>query len=164
MSKFDKVMIESAKLWAEQSYCVKKKVGVVLAIDDRIIATGYNGTVSGQPNVCEIETKCEHCNEDGKIWITDQKYIDCGICHGTNIKLKTSNFTVHAEQNVIAYCAKEGIATKDTTMYVTLSPCSLCAKLIVQAGIKRVVFIERYKDTNGLKFLKDCGVKVKQHG
>lgn len=133
MNKYDETMLATAKLFGELSYCVKAKVGAVIARDGRILATGYNGTVSGHDNCCEIE-------------------ID-GV-------LKTSPFTVHAEQNVISYCAKNGISTDDATMYITLSPCQLCAKLIVQAGIKRVVFLDLYKDTSGLKFLKDCNIEI----
>ena len=133
MNKYDETMLATAKLFGELSYCVKAKVGAVIARDGRILATGYNGTVSGHANCCEIE-------------------ID-GV-------LKTSLFTVHAEQNVISYCAKNGIPTDGATMYITLSPCQLCAKLIVQAGIKRVVFLDLYKDTRGLKFLKDCNIEI----
>ena len=133
MNKYDETMLATAKLFGELSYCVKAKVGAVIARDSRILAIGYNGTVSGHDNCCEIE-------------------ID-GV-------LKTSPFTVHAEQNVISYCAKNGIPTDDATMYITLSPCQLCAKLIVQAGIKRVVFLDLYKDTSGLKFLKDCNIEI----
>ena len=133
INKYDETMLATAKLFGELSYCTKAKVGAVIAKEGRILATGYNGTVSGHDNCCEIE-------------------ID-GV-------LKTSPFTVHAEQNVISYCAKNGIATDGATMYITLSPCQLCAKLIVQAGIKRVVFLDLYKDTSGLKFLKDCNIEI----
>jgi len=152
MSKFDKAMIETAKIWAQQSYCVKKQVGAVLASDDgRIIATGYNGTVSGQPNVCEIEV----ANPNYGKRITQDTCIPK--------ILKTSDFTVHAEQNVLAFCAKDGISTDGATMYITLSPCATCAKFMVQAGIKRVVYLEKYKDLSGVKFLGDCGVEVQQY-
>lgn len=133
INKYDETMLATAKLFSELSYCIKAKVGAVISRDGRILATGYNGTVSGHDNCCEIE-------------------ID-GV-------LKTSPFTVHAEQNVISYCAKNGISTDGATMYITLSPCQLCAKLIVQAGIKRVVFLDLYKDTSGLKFLKDCNIEI----
>ena len=133
MNKYDETMLATAKLFGDLSYCTKAKVGAVIARDGRILATGYNGTVSGHDNCCEIE-------------------ID-GV-------LKTSPFTVHAEQNVISYCAKNGIPTDGATMYITLSPCQLCAKLIVQAGIKRVVFLDLYKDTSGLEFLKDCNIEI----
>lgn len=136
MNKYDKVMLETAILFGNLSYCEKKKVGAVIAKDGRILATGYNGTVSGFDNQCEIE-------------------ID-GV-------LKTSPFTVHAEQNVISYCAKNGIATDGATMYITLSPCSLCAKLIAQSGIKRVVYLDNYKDTSGIDFLQQCGIQVCQY-
>lgn len=133
MDKYDEAMLATAKLFGNLSYCIKAKVGAIIARDGRVLATGYNGTVSGHDNCCEIEI---------------------------NGVLKTSPFTVHAEQNVISYCAKNGISTYGATMYITLSPCQLCAKLIVQAGIKRVVFLDLYKDTSGLEFLKDCNIEI----
>lgn len=138
MKKYDKVMLRTARLFSNLSYCEKKKVGAVIAKEGRILATGYNGTVSGFDNQCETYDFIEN-------------------------KLVTSPFTIHAEQNVLMYCVKNGIATNNTSMYITLSPCETCAKLIVQAGIKRVVYLEKYKDTSGIKFLKDCGVEICQY-
>lgn len=133
MNRYDKVMLETAILFSNLSYCEKKKVGAVIAKDGRILATGYNGTVSGFDNQCETYDSI-------------------------NDKLVTSPFVIHAEQNVLMFCAKHGIATDGTTMYITLSPCETCAKLIVQAGIKRVVFLELYKNTDGILFLQQAGV------
>ena len=133
MNKYDKVMLRTARLFSNLSYCEKKKVGAVIAKDGRILATGYNGTVAGFDNRCETYDFIEN-------------------------KLVTSPFVIHAEQNVLMFCAKHGIATDGTTMYITLSPCETCAKLIVQAGIKRVVFLDYYKNTAGILFLQQAGV------
>lgn len=135
MKRYDKTMLATAKLFSELSYSEKKKVGAVIAKDGRILATGYNGTVSGFDNTCETYSMLED-------------------------KLVTSPYVIHAEQNALMFCAKNGIPIDGTTMYITLSPCDTCAKLLVQAGIKRVVFLEYYKDLGGLEFLKAAGVEL----
>ena len=135
MKRYDKVMLATAKLFGELSYSEKKKVGAVIAKDGRILATGYNGTVSGFDNTCETYDFLED-------------------------KLVTSPYVIHAEQNALMFCAKNGIPTDGTTMYITLSPCATCAKLLVQAGIKRVVFLEYYKDLGGLEFLQLAGIDL----
>lgn len=135
MKRYDETMLATAKLFGELSYSEKKKVGTVIAKDGRILATGYNGTVSGFDNTCETYDFLED-------------------------KLVTSQYVIHAEQNALMFCAKNGIPTDGTTMYITLSPCATCAKLIVQAGIKRVVFLEYYKDLGGLDFLRLAGVDL----
>lgn len=135
INRYDETMLATAKLFGELSYCEKKKVGALIAKDGRILATGYNGTVSGFDNVCETYDSIED-------------------------KLVTSPYVIHAEQNVLMFCAKNGIPTDGTTMYITLSPCSTCAKLIVQAGIKRVVLLEYYKDLGGLQFLREASVEL----
>jgi len=135
MNRYDETMLATAKLFGELSYCEKKKVGAVIAKEGRILATGYNGTVSGFDNQCETYDFLED-------------------------KLVTSQYVIHAEQNALMFCAKNGIPTDGTTIYITLSPCSTCAKLIVQAGIKRVVFLEYWKDLGGLDFLRLAGVDL----
>lgn len=125
-------MVITAFTFAEQSYCKRLKVGAVLAREGRILATGYNGTISGTPNTCECE--------DGT----------------------TSDFTLHAEQNLITFCAKQGIPTNGTTIYITHSPCKQCAKLIAQSGITEVVYSQTYKDTAGIDFLQACNILVRQ--
>ena len=135
MNRYDETMLATAKLFGELSYCEKKKVGALIAKEGRILATGYNGTVSGFDNQCETYSMLED-------------------------KLITSPYVIHAEQNVLMFCAKNGIPTEGTTMYITLSPCANCAKLIVQSGIKRVVFLEIYKMLGGLEFLRDAGVEL----
>lgn len=135
INKYDETMLATATLFGDLSYCEKKKVGALIAKEGRILATGYNGTVSGFDNECETYDNIED-------------------------KLVTSPYVIHAEQNVLMFCAKKGIPTDGTTMYITLSPCSTCAKLIVQAGIKRVVFLEYYKDLGGLEFLREANVEL----
>ena len=158
--KFKKPMMETAKIWSKMSYCKRAQVGAVLSSKDgRILATGYNGTLSGQKNICEEKIyKCSYCLGHSKTPIIENG--KCSIC---NTKLKeedveieyiTNEFVLHAEQNVITYCAKNGIPTKDTILYVTMSPCKTCAKLIVQAGIKKVIYLNKYRDIEGIQFLK----------
>jgi deoxycytidylate deaminase len=218
--KYDEVMIETAKIFARLSYCEKKNVGAVLARDGRILATGYNGTISGMPNQCEdityecnfchkkvtemkdlvevhflqkvkdpykekllvtIKYECKHCGFNseatyddsdlqsmGKDGILNIEYLDT-IRNYSKSKLavtrnsKTSPFTMYAEQNIIAYCAKKGITTNGATMYITMAPDEVSAKLIAQSGIERLVYVEDYKNDKGIKFLKDCGIDVDQY-
>lgn len=122
-------MMRIAWIFAGQSYCKRRQVGAVLVKDNRILATGYNGTLSGRKNDRE---------EDG---VTLQEVL-------------------HAEQNVIAFAAKNGIPMDGCTLYVTTNPCQDCAKLLVQAGIKEVVYQEVYRDVKGIELLIDNGVKV----
>ena len=181
--KYDKVMMETAKLWSKQSYCKRLQVGAVLAKDGRILITGYNGTVHNMENICECTEKfpehtkrvdpnvedaiaCPSCHGSGEITIKGTPYKEsCQDCNGLGYVRyidKTNEFTVHAEMNVITYAAKEGIQTNGTTMYITHAPCPTCSKLIVQAGIKRVVYEDEYRKENGINFLKDCGVIIHQ--
>lgn len=132
MSKYDSALMSTAYTFAEESYATRLKVGAVLCRDGRILATGYNGTISGKPNECELP--------DGT----------------------TSDFTLHAEQNLITFCAKHGIPTNNTTIYITHSPCKQCAKLIAQSGISEVVYSQDYKDRDGLNFLTECGVTTRK--
>ena len=113
----------------QESYCGLNQVGSILTLQGRIIATGYNGTVSGDINDCE---------EDGV----------------------TKNSTVHAEQNVIAFCARNGIPTNNCHIYVSTSPCEHCAKLIIQAGIRTVKYVNEYRDLRGLELLKKAKIRV----
>lgn len=123
-------MLHVAETFAKQSQCKRKQVGAVLARDGRILATGYNGTLPGKPNSCECE--------DGS----------------------TSEFVLHAEQNLISYCARKGIPTEGTTLYITHSPCKTCSKLIAAVGIVSVIFQDYYKDIDGIEFLQDCNISI----
>jgi dCMP deaminase len=128
--KLDSRYLKMAEVWAENSYCKRRKVGALIVKDKMIISDGYNGTPSGFENICE--------DENGK----------------------TKSYVLHAEANAITKVAKSGNSSEGATLYVTTSPCIECSKLIIQAGIKRVVFIEKYRNTEGLDLLKRVGVDV----
>ena len=128
-NKLDRLMMESAKVWASASHSERLKVGSVVAVDGRIISTGYNGTPAGFSNVCEID----------------------GV---------TVPEAVHAEENAILFCAKNGLSTSGATLYTTISPCFVCAKMILVSGIRRVVYEEEYRDLAPLTFLDNAGVQI----
>lgn len=133
--KFDTVYMNIAKEIASLSYCVRAKVGAILvSADHNIISTGYNGTPKGFDN-------------------TGEELVDN--------KLVTKREVLHAESNCITKIAKSHSCSLDSKLYVTLSPCFDCAKLIVQSGIREVIYLEAYRDTSGIEFLKKCGVKVR---
>jgi len=120
--------LKMAKIWAENSYCARRKVGALIVKNKMIISDGYNGTPSGFENKCEDEN---------------------GL---------TQNYVLHAEANAITKVAKSSNSSEGATLYVTTSPCMECSKLIIQAGIKRVVFTERYRITDGLDLLTRAGI------
>lgn len=122
--------LRMARIWSENSYCERRKVGALLVKDKMIISDGYNGTPSGFPNVCETEE---------------------GV---------TFPYVLHAEANAITKVARSNNSSEGSTLYVTTSPCMECSKLIIQAGVKRVVFSELYRITDGLDLLKRAGVEV----
>ena len=161
MRKYDKPMMETAKIWSQQSYCKRLKVGAVLSKDGRILITGYNGTISKTKNSCEnITFKCKMCgfeseNEFSKCQNCDVKYVEK--------IMQTSDFVLHAEQNVITFSAKNGIPTKNCTLYITHSPCKQCSKIIAQSGIIRVVYENEYRDKEGIDFLNSVGVEVEKY-
>ncbi|MFK8037333.1 MAG: cytidine/deoxycytidylate deaminase family protein [Crocinitomicaceae bacterium] len=128
--KYDRAYLRIAKEWAKLSYCDRKKVGAIIVKDNMIISDGYNGTPSGYLNCCE--------DENGE----------------------TQWYVLHAEANAILKVAKSTQSAKGATLYVTLSPCKECSKLIIQSGITRVVFNAAYKDMSGIDFLKEYGVKT----
>lgn len=185
MSKYDKTFLKMAYIWAEESYCKRRKVGAMIAKDSRPISGGYNGTVSGTENCCEedfgtesdIETRTlteldlvedfvleakQYCEEFGLIYVDSKEIDDKIILKYRRPRIRTKPSVVHAEANAIAYAAKEGISTKDCTLYVTLSPCINCANLIIQSGIKRVVYNESYRDMSGVEHLIANGVQVEK--
>lgn len=146
-------MMKTAVIWAEQSYCKRQKVGSVISKNGRIISIGYNGTVSGSDNCCECE--CDECNGVGNL----SDGIVCKKCNGIgNI---SRNTVVHAEANALMFATKNGIKTEDCSIYITLSPCIECAKIIIQSGIKEVIYLKEYRDNQGIVFLKEQGIKVR---
>ncbi len=132
MNKFDDKYIRMAQVWAENSYCKRRQVGALLVKDRMIISDGYNGTPVGFENVCEDETGA------------------------------TKPYVLHAEANAISKVAKSGNSSDGATLYVTASPCIECSKLIIQAGIKRVVYKDEYRLTDGVDLLRRAGVEVEQ--
>lgn len=127
---FDRRYLEMARIWAENSYCKRRKVGALIVKEKMIISDGYNGTPAGFENVCEDEN---------------------------NI---TKPYVLHAEANAITKVAKSNNSSENSTLYVTTSPCMECAKLIIQSGIKRVVYCNRYRVTDGLDILKRAGIEL----
>jgi dCMP deaminase len=119
-----------AHIWAENSYCERRKVGAIIVKDKMIISDGYNGTPSGFENICEDENKT------------------------------TKPYVLHAEANAITKVAKSNNSSYGATLYVTTSPCMECSKLIIQAGIKRVVFDEKYRIIDGLEVLERAGIEL----
>lgn len=126
----DRRYLRMARIWAENSYCQRRKVGAIIVRDSMIISDGFNGTPSGFENVCEDEN---------------------GV---------TKPYVLHAEANAITKVARSNNSSQGATLYVTASPCVECAKLIIQAGIKRVVYNEVYRLTDGIDLLARAGVEV----
>lgn len=129
--QFDRSYLEMARVWAKNSYCTRRKVGALLVKDRMIISDGFNGTPAGFENICEDPSTG-----------------------------KTKPYVLHAEANAITKIARSNNSSDGATMYVTASPCIECSKLIIQAGIKRVVYSEKYRLEDGLDLLKRAGIEV----
>ena len=129
-AELDSRYIRMAQIWAENSYCKRRQVGAIVVKDKMIISDGYNGTPSGFENICED---------------------DNGL---------TKPYVLHAEANAITKIARSGNNSDGATLYVTSSPCIECAKLIIQAGIKRVVYSEAYRLNDGIELLQRAGIEV----
>ncbi|ARN77897.1 CMP deaminase [Nonlabens spongiae] len=130
--KYDTAYMRMALEWAKLSHCHRRQVGALIVKDRMIISDGYNGTPSGFENPCE--------DDDGA----------------------TKWYVLHAEANAILKTAASTQSCEGATLYITMSPCKDCSKLIYQSGIKRVVYLEAYKDDSGLQFLKRAGLKIEQ--
>jgi len=165
MFKYDTAMMETAIVWSKESYCKRNKVGAVLSREGRIVSVGYNGTISGAKNECEEIVKreevCSKCYGTGFLG----NDIICQNCINGLIQpvLKSKNTVVHAEANALMFASKNGISTDKCTLYITLSPCIECAKMIIQSGIKRVVYKEDYRITDGIDFLKEHKIDIVKH-
>ncbi len=122
--------LRMARIWAENSYCQRRKVGALVVKNKMIISDGYNGTPSGFENQCEDENNV------------------------------TKSYVLHAEANAITKLARSNNNSENATLYVTASPCIECSKLIIQAGIKRVVYGEKYRLEDGINLLKKAGIEV----
>ncbi|HAW19971.1 MAG TPA: CMP deaminase [Flavobacteriales bacterium] len=130
--RYDRAYLRLAKEWAKLSHCKRKQVGAIIVKDATIIADGYNGTPTGFENNCE--------DEEGN----------------------TKWYVLHAEANAILKVARSSNKVNGATLYLTNSPCKDCSKLVLQAGIKRLVYIDQYKDVSGLEFLKKAGLEIRQ--
>jgi len=128
--EYDRRYLEMAKIWAKNSYCVRRQVGALIVKGKMIISDGYNGTPSGFENVCEDENNV------------------------------TKPYVLHAEANAITKVAKSNNSSEGATLYVTTSPCMECSKLIIQSGIKRVVFCDKYHNTEGLQLLERANIEI----
>ncbi len=126
----DRRYLAMARIWAQNSYCLRRKVGALLVNKQMIISDGYNGTPSGFENICEDENNM------------------------------TKPYVLHAEANAITKVAKSNNSSEGATLYVTASPCLECAKLIIQSGIKRVVYCETYRIDDGIRLLERAGIEV----
>ena len=122
--------LRMARIWAENSYCQRRKVGALVVKDKMIISDGYNGTPSGFENICEDEDNT------------------------------TKPYVLHAEANAITKLARSSNNSDNSTLYVTASPCIECSKLIIQAGIKRVVYAEKYRLEDGVELMKKANIEV----
>ena len=131
-TKFDRSYLEMATVWAKNSYCTRRQVGAILVKDRMIISDGYNGTPAGFENVCEDEN---------------------GV---------TKPYVLHAEANAITKVAKSGNSSDGATLYITDSPCVECAKLIIQSGIRRVVYAREYRMVDGVDLLRRAGIQVEK--
>jgi dCMP deaminase len=129
--EFDKRYLQMAAIWAKNSYCIRRQVGAIIVKGRMIISDGYNGTPEGFENVCEDENN------------------------------KTKPYVLHAEANAITKVAKSNNSSEGSTLYVTTSPCLECAKLIIQSGIKRVVFSDLYTKNEGIALLNRAGIETK---
>ncbi len=130
VTKFDRAYLRMAQVWAGLSHCERRKVGVIIVKDRMIISDGYNGTPSGFENCCE--------DENGRtLW-----------------------YVLHAEANAILKLSRSTQSAEGATLYLTLSPCKECSKLILQAGIRKLVYIDEYSDEDGIGFLKNHGIEV----
>ena len=130
--QLDKRYLRMARIWAENSYCVRRQVGALVVKDKRIISDGYNGTPVGFENVCEDENNV------------------------------TKPYVLHAEANAITKLARSHNSSEGATVYITASPCIECSKLLIQAGIKRVVYGEKYRLDDGLNLLRKAGIDYEQ--
>ncbi|MBR0296682.1 MAG: dCMP deaminase family protein [Paludibacteraceae bacterium] len=128
--KRDHLYMKMARTWAENSYCVRRQVGALMVRDNMIISDGFNGTPSGFENICEDENNV------------------------------SKPYVLHAEANAITKIARSNNSSNGATLYVTASPCMECSKLIIQSGIKRVVYGEKYRLMDGVELLERAGIRV----
>ena len=132
--RYDKTYLNMAKEWSNLSHCSRMKVGALIVKNNMIISDGYNGTPTGFDNHCELDQDTTH-------W-----------------------YVIHGEANAILKCARTGQSCEGSTLYLTHSPCKDCSKLILQSGIKRLVYLDEYRDRSGLEFLENTGIEIVKYG
>ena len=159
---FDKNYLKIANIIAERSYAVRHKVGCLIVKNNQIISDGFNGTPAGFDNCCETMVECDLDADTLDAGAATCRFYhnDCNQCPYHHLVTKPE--VLHAEANAITKIAKSNYSSEGATIYITLSPCFDCAKLIIQAGIKRVVFQELYRSTDGIELLKKAGIEVEQ--
>lgn len=178
MNKFDKQYMKMAYVWAENSHAVRHKVGALIVKDNMIISDGYNGMPSGFDNCCEICEPQGGCQKrymeefpysngcQGELHSVVENGVAKLVCKYSDVckfaKLTTKPEVLHAEANAITKIAKSTNSSEGATLYVTMSPCIECAKLIIQSGIRRVVYNEKYRIVDGLDLLRKAGIEVEQ--
>ena len=143
--KYIKAHMETALVWAKLSHAKRRKVGSVLAREEHILSTGYNGTLAGEDNACEtvVPDYDENGNYLGDVLVTHEEVI-------------------HAEENCIIKMVRSNETTVGSSLFITLSPCKKCARLIVMAEVKEVYYLEEYRDTSGITFLEKRGIPCYQ--
>ena len=178
---FDKRYLRMAQIWAENSYAIKRQVGCLIVKDNSIISDGYNGTPSGFENVCEDIVGCKIWGDNWNEFKQCERIVFSELsqpmyktvikrcCDWGNEKercpnaiLKTKPYVLHAEANAISKLAKGTNHADGATLYVTDAPCLECSKMIIQAGIKRVVFWRDYHSHDGVQLLLKAGIKIDQ--
>ena len=152
--ELDKRYLRIARIWSENSYAIRRQVGCLIVKDRMIISDGYNGTPSGFENICE-DAICQKPNDP-----CCPGGLECFNCEF--VKLKTKPYVLHAEANAISKLAKSLNNSEGATLYVTDEPCLECSKMIIQAGIKRVVFWRDYHSHDGVQLLLRAGIKIDQ--
>ena len=147
---FDERYLRMAFIWSENSYAIRRQVGCLIVKNNSIISDGYNGTPSGFENVCErLAGMC-----------VDSTLEELKEANLKGIELVTKPYVLHAEANAITKLSKSNQSSEGATAYITDAPCIECSKLIIQAGIKRVVYAREYRVTEGIDLLKRAGVQV----
>jgi dCMP deaminase len=161
MTKEYSLYMDIAKRAAQDSHAIRKKVGSCILTKSRGLYVGYNGTLPGMSNTCEEKIYSEGAGAwlDVETFHETYPYQD-GLGY---YKLKTLEGVVHSEINSLCKMLKEGVSAEGATIFVTLSPCATCSSIIASSGIKKVVYLEEYRDTKGIEMLEDFGVEVVQY-
>lgn len=159
-TKVDRLYLRMAFIWSENSYAIRRKVGCLIVKNNTIISDGYNGTPCGFPNVCEYAIDLDDHGQS-EIKTDDVEQLK-KLNESGQWQLRTYPIVLHAESNAITKLAKSGNSSEGATIYITDEPCLECAKLIVQSGIKRVVYAREYRQHLGIEMLKQANIEVQQ--